>query len=339
MYKIILAFCGLLFAVIIAVSGYMAYETYTFLKVAPEVESREIVFTVESGQTFYEIAERLEAEGLIRNVQYFRLLARWQHKLESLQAGDFKLNANWAPQQVLDQLVSGKPILYKLAIPEGLPWWEVARVVEKAGYATFDDFSRAIRDKELLKRNNIPGDTAEGFLFPETYLLKRAKGKDARPIVEMLLKMFWKQAAKVWPQGPPPGPILRELVTLASLVEKETSVSDERTRVAGVYAERLKRNMLLQCDPTIIYGLGERFNGNITRKDLESAANLYNTYQHAGLPPGPICSPGLKSLQAAVNPEKHDYLYFVAKGDGSHQFSKNLQDHNQAVRKYQLHKN
>jgi UPF0755 protein len=339
MFKLILAFVGLLFSAVLLITGYMGYEAYTFLKVPPEAQSREILFTVEPGQTFYEIAERLQAEGVIRNVQYFRFLAHWQHKLEAIQAGDFKINANWTPQQVLDQLVSGKPILYKLAIPEGLPWWEVARIVEKAGYASFEDFGRAIRDKELLKRNNIPGDSAEGFLFPETYMLKRARGKDAKPIVEMLIKMFWKQAAKAWPGGAPSGRELRDLVTLASLIEKETSVPEERPRVSGVYVERLKRNMLLQCDPTVIYGLGETFNGNITRKDLENAANLYNTYTHPGLPPGPICSPGLKSLQAAVNPERHEYIYFVAKGDGSHFFSKNLQEHNAAVRKYQLHKN
>jgi UPF0755 protein len=131
-------------------------------------------------------------------------------------------------------------------------------------------------------------------------------------------------------------PAIRDKVTLASLVEKETGVAEERHRIAGVFVNRLKRGMRLQCDPTVIYGIGPEFDGNLKRKHLNNPANKYNTYRHGGLPPGPICSPGLDSIKAALNPEEHDFLYFVSRGDGTHKFSKTLAEHNRAVRRFQL---
>ena len=246
------------------------------------------------------------------------------------------LHTGWLPEKVLETLVLGKPILYRLSLREGLTWWETARIVEEAGYATFEDFALTIQDKELLARYHVPFDSAEGFLFPETYLLQRPKEKNARPIVEMLLKTFWDRATRVWPEGRPEPEVLKHAVILASMVERETGVPAERPTVAGVFAKRLKIGMLMQCDPTVIYGLGPSFDGNLTRAQLNDADNPYNTYQRRGLPPGPICSPGLDALLAAVNPEDHDYLYFVSKNDGSHHFSKNLREHNNAVRTYQL---
>ena len=154
--------------------------------------------------------------------------------------------------------------------------------------------------------------------------------------VEAMLKEFWKQSEAVWPgETKPKGKDLLAAITLASIVEKETGVDAERPRVAGVFANRLAKGMLLQTDPTIIYGLGEKFDGNLTRANLEDTANPYNTYVRPGLPPGPICSPGLKSLQAVAAPEVHDLYYFVATGEGEHKFSKTLDEHINAVNKYQ----
>ncbi len=336
MRKLVLCFVGLLFLSIIIGTAMIGYEAFRFLKVPPAKPGREVLVDIPQGETFTSIAAMLEKKGVIRNEQYFRLLAKYEKKLGKIQAGEFKLSTGWKPQRVLDTLVSGQPILYKLSIPEGLTWWQTAELVEKAGYADVDDFAKAVRDPELLKTYHIPFDTAEGFLFPETYLLKRPDKKDARAIVELLLKSFWERTKGIWKQNPPDPKRVRRLVILASLVEKETGVGAERRRVAGVYQQRLDRKMLLQCDPTVIYGLGQAFSGNITRKNLEDKKNSYNTYQHPGLPPGPIASPGLKSLQAAADPEEHDFLYFVSKGDGSHYFSKNLKEHNRAVYKYQL---
>ena len=336
MRKLVLCFVSLLFLGIFIGTAMIGYEAFRFLKLPPENPGHEVLVDIPQGATFTSVAEMLEDKGVIRNEQYFRLLAKYEKKLGKIQAGEFKLSTAWTPQRVLDMLVSGQPILYKLSIPEGLTWWQTAEIVQKAGYADIDDFAEAIADPELLKKYHIPFDNAEGFLFPETYLLKRPDKKDAHAVVELLLKSFWERSKGIWKKNPPDPQRVRRLVILASLVEKETGVGEERQRVAGVYQQRLDRNMLLQCDPTVIYGLGQSFNGNITRKNLEDPSNTYNTYKHPGLPPGPIASPGLKSLQAAADPEDHDFLYFVSKGNGTHYFSKSLKEHNRAVRKYQL---
>ena len=336
MRRFLLASVSLLFIVILLAAGYIAYEGYSFLRVPPSSPGEEAFFTVGPGETFYSVAQRLYDQGLITNVQYFRLLARYKNNLNSIQAGEFRLHSGWTPDKVLSMLVSGRPILYRLSLREGLTWWETGKIVSEAGYCSFDDFAATVRDPELLARYHIPFKNAEGFLFPETYLLQRPKKRDARPVVELLLKTFWERAAKVWPEGRPAPEILKRVVILASVVEKETGVASERPTIAGVYAKRLQKNMLLQADPTVIYGLGQQFDGNLTRPHLNDADNAYNTYQKPGLPPGPICSPGLDALLAAAHPEEHDFYYFVAKGDGSHYFSKNLREHNRAVRKYQL---
>jgi len=338
MRRLILALVSLLFIAILGAAGYVAYETYSFLKVPPASPGEELFFTVEPGETFYQVAQRLHDKGVISNVQYFRLLARYKKQLNLIQAGEFKLHTGWQPEQVLEMLVSGQPILYKLSIPEGLTWWQTGKLVADAGYCTLEDFKATVHDPELLAEYHIPFDSAEGFLFPETYLLQRPKEKDARPIVELLLQMFWKKAAALWPDARPAPAELGRIVILASVVEKETGAPEERPTIAGVYVRRLQKKMLLQADPTVIYGLGEDFDGNLTRKHLNDATNPYNTYQRPGLPPTPICSPGLHALQAAADPEEHDYLYFVSKGDGTHHFSKSLREHNRAVRKYQLNR-
>ena len=195
-----------------------------------------------------------------------------------------------------------------------------------------------IRDPEFLHHWNIPFDSAEGFLFPETYLLPHPRELNmaaARTVADRLVEMFWKQADKLWPNGRPAQSDLKRLVTLASIIEKETSVPSERTRVAGVYTNRLRRNMLLQADPTVIYGMGPEFKGRLLYKHLDDKKNPYNTYQNPGLPPGPICSFGSAALQAALAPEDHKFLYFVATGKGrEHKFSKTLSEHNKAVQEY-----
>lgn len=343
MRRLLLAFVALLFTCVLAAAAYVGYEGYSFLKKPPQSPGQDVTVTVAPGETFYQVAEKLHAQNVITNVQYFRILAKHKGVLSSIQAGEFKLSTGWAPGKVLETLVKGKPILYKLAIREGLTWWETAKLVEKAGYADFDAFAAAIKDPQLLKKYHIPFKNAEGFLFPETYHLKKPTGKDAKMVAEVLVKMFWKQAAAIWPgvankenKQWPADDEIKKMVILASLVEKETGAPPERARIAGVYAQRLKRKMLLQCDPTIIYGLGTSFDGNLRRKHLNDPKNPYNTYQHAGLPPGPICSPGLDALKAAAKPEEHKFLYFVSKGDGTHYFSKSLREHNNAVRKYQL---
>ena len=229
-------------------------------------------------------------------------------------------------------------MLYRVTVPEGLPWWEVGRVLEQAGLCTAADFDAVIHDSEFLRHWGIPFESAEGFLYPDTYFMPQPRAMDpaaARAAAGRMVDTFWRKADALWPEGRPDPATLRRVVTLASIVEKETAVPAERSRVAGVYANRLKKNMLLQADPTVIYGLGPDFRGPLLTKHLQDGGNAYNTYRLAGLPPGPICSPGLAALRAALSPEVHNYLYFVANGkDGGHVFSTTLSQHNRAVRDY-----
>jgi UPF0755 protein len=330
-------FLTAIFSCLLLLGGALFLVAYQYISTPIADPGREKIVAIPKGLSFNQIARRLQKEDIIKNAWKFRLLARIQDKAAKVQAGEFRIHTHWTPARILDTLTQGQAVLYKLSIPEGLTWWETARIVQKSGLASYSSFASAAQNSTLLRRYNIPGSTAEGYLFPETYHVPRPEDKDALPIVSSMLEEFREQTKQqLWPQGPPKTQKVHRIVTIASLVEKETSVAEERATVAGVYMNRLEKGMRLQCDPTTIYGLGRQFDGNLTKKHLKDSDNPYNTYQHAGLPPGPICSPGLASLQATLNPEEHDYLYFVAKGDGSHHFSKTLAEHNRAVRKYQL---
>ncbi|MEW5774158.1 MAG: endolytic transglycosylase MltG [Thermodesulfobacteriota bacterium] len=320
-----------------AMAGWFAWQAWTFLNSPPGEPGTEKVVAIEPGQTFDHVARLLQAEGIITDAAKFRVLGQWKGKLAAIKAGEFALHTGMRPAAVLAAITEGRPLLHRLQVVEGLAWWQVGRLVEESGLASFESFAQAVRDPELLAEFSIPFSSAEGFLFPDTYFVPRPRGRDAEPIVRAMLAAFWRQAGqRLWPSGRPGAEELGRTLILASLVEKETAEPEERGRIAGVYANRLERRMLLQCDPTVIYGLGAAFDGNLRRVHLEDAGNPYNTYARPGLPPGPICSPGLASLAAAASPEAHRFLYFVAMGNGSHVFSTNLEAHNRAVRRYQL---
>ncbi len=323
--------------------GYAAFEANTFLNTPAREFDFEKTVEVEilRGDTFGKVAARLEKAGIITNALYFRLYAMWEGRTGSIQAGVFEFSTVWDPREVLHHLVFGHPVLYRLTIREGLPWWEVAKIVEENGFATAEDFKEVIHDPEFLAKHNIPFASAEGFLFPDTYFLRKPKemNKDAAlALADRLVGTFAKKTKDLFAEAgvDKDEAKLKEVIILASMVEKETGIADERGLVAGVFANRLRLGMLMQCDPTIIYGLGESFNGNIRRRDLEDDKNPYNTYRHPGLPPGPICSPGLAAIAAAAHPAEHDYLYFVAtQAGGEHIFNSSLNEHNKAVNKYQ----
>lgn len=333
------------FVLIVAVfaGGWFWYEYSRFLTTAPETPGQEVAFDLAPGMRMAQVSEGLAKKNIITDAFRFRLLARLTKQDAKLQAGRFALNTGWTPDRVLEQLMHGRPILFRLTIPEGLTWWQTARLLEEAGFVRYNDFRQVIMDSDFLRHYGIPFASAEGFLMPDTYLLKKIDSgdedkwkKQARAVAGRLVDNFWRKSSGLWPGGTKPdSTILSRLIILASIVEKETAVASERARVAGVYANRLERKMLLQADPTVIYGLGDSFDGNLRRKHLDDNGNPYNTYQKPGLPPGPICSFGTAALTAAIKPEVHDYLYFVAKTDGGeHRFSKNLSEHNNAVRQY-----
>lgn len=319
--------------------GYKAWQEEQFLTIPPETPGHALIFRVEPGQPFTTISANLKKVGLITDTRRFLSLAKRSGKTAAIRAGQFKLNTGWTPEQMLHELTTSAGIMKKAAIREGLTWWQTADKIQAAGLGTRDNFAKAVTDRTLLDTYGIQAKDAEGYLFPETYLLTPPIGDQSTYMAKTMMKEFFRNAKKVWPNGLPEWKELHKTVILASLVEKETGDVSERKRISGVFHNRLKRGMLIQADPTIIYGLGPAFDGNIRKSHLRDKNNPYNTYVIRGLPPGPICSPGLDALMAAVHPEDHNYLYFVAKGDGSHYFSKNLNEHNNAVRKYQLRRN
>ncbi len=330
----------IIFLLILGAGGFVAYDAHRFLNAAPGQPGVTVIYTVEQGASFNRVARDLKDLSVITDTLRFRILARVYGAEPRLRAGVFQFNTGWNPRQVLYMLTTrGDMPVMACTIREGLTWWQVARQLEAEGYVTFDQFRDVIHDPAFLAEHGIPFANAEGFLFPDTYQIAKPFGaptpERTRAIASRLVGTFWLKTADFWPDGPPPIDDLKRAVILASLVEKETGRADERARVAGVYDNRLTKGMLMQADPTTIYGLGPGFNGNLRRAQLNDPANPYNTYQHKGLPPGPICSPGLEAIAAALDPEKHDYLFFVSRNDGSHQFSKNLKDHINAVNRYQ----
>lgn len=338
--------------------GWLWHEANSFLKTPAAGSGKQIYFDVPKGGNLSRIAKDLDEAGLVSDAEKFALYARYMGAASKLKAGRFALNDGWTPVEILEALVNGKPALLRVTVPEGLTWWQTGRLLADNGLVRFDEFRDIIHDPQFLSHYGIPFKNAEGFLMPDTYLVNMPQdaptGKDAgefyrnqaRAVAGRMIDNFWRKTAEVWPNAAgksaanpvtlrPDAPNLKKWLTLASIVEKETAIDDERPRVAGVYENRLGKGMLLQADPTVIYGLGPDFGGALRKSQLEDKANPYNTYQNAGLPPGPISSVGLAALRAAVHPEKHDFLYFVAKTDGGeHVFSKTLDAHNAAARAY-----
>ncbi len=337
--KFLLKIFSLLLLIALVGGAYIFWQSKIFLSTSPQEPGVEILFDVPSGATFAKVANSLEAKGLITDAFKFTLLARIKNMDSKLQAGRFALHSSWTPDKILLYLVQGDPLLYRITIREGLTWWETGKLLEAQGFVRFEDFKTVITDPNFLRKYAIPFKNAEGFLMPDTYLLKRDDKpnlESARVVASRLVDTFWQKMDKYWANGKrPTATELRRLVILASIVERETGVAHERARVAGVYANRLRIKMPLQADPTIIYGLGPNFDNNLRRVHLDDAKNPYNTYQHRGLPPGPICSPGVAAMRAAIDPEVHKFLYFVAITDGGeHAFSKTLREHQNAVRQY-----
>ncbi|MFO8031344.1 MAG: endolytic transglycosylase MltG [Desulfohalobiaceae bacterium] len=326
-----------LFASLVLASLLAGIYLYQYLFLPLQTPGTEKTVIIAPGDSLHSISESLQQEDIIQNARSFRLLARLSNKAQSIQAGEFALDTSWSRVRILKHLCQGQVVLHKINIPEGLTWWQIAQLMHDSGLSDFKAFAQAVQDKNILESFDIPAKNLEGYLYPETYQLPKPLLGQAQPIVGQMVSQFYKVARNsLWPEGLPEASKVHRTVILASLVEKETGRSEERRRIAGVLQNRLERNMPLQCDPTVIYGLGPEFDSRLRKKELNDQDNPYNTYQHPGLPPGPICSPGLESLKAALNPEEHSYLYFVSKGDGSHKFSKNLKEHNQAVRKYIL---
>ena len=274
---------------VMSMGSYFMWKNYDFLYAPPETPGKDINFLIPHGSLFSETAQQLQARGLVKDAQMFLGLAEAKGLTSKIQAGEFLLNTGWLPQRILKEISSGPGLMHRFTVREGLTWWQIADLVQEAGLGNAHEFSQAVHDKHLLAQYSIPAETAEGYLFPETYMFTKARELNTRQIVEMMMREFFQQAKNVFGSELPKPEILHRYVTLASIVEKETGHPSERFRIAGVYANRLKKPMRLQADPTTIYGLGSHFDGNLTHKNLADKNNIYNTYQQDGLPPGDGC--------------------------------------------------
>ncbi len=327
----------ILIALFILITSFFYYFTYTWTSPINE-KGTHLVFEVKKGDSFLGVVNKLKKQGILKETKVFYLMGKLTGDSHKIKAGEFLINTRWSEKKLMRYLVSGRPYLHKIYIPAGSPWWEVGRILASQGILKFSDFKKVIFDRKFLDQNNIPGKNGEGYLYPDTYYFEKGDSLEhAREVVETLIDEFWKNVRKyVWVNGLPDQTEVYKVVILASIVEKEALYDFEKPIIAGVFFNRLKLNMPLQSDPTVIYGLGPGFSGNLRKKDLRDKRNPYNTYTHKGLPPTPICSPTISSIYAVVHPAKHSYLYFVAKGDGTHKFSRTLREHNLAVYKYQI---
>ena len=275
----------------------------------------------------------LEREGLVRHWALFLGYLKLAKPRSPLQAGEYRFAEPLSIIQVADKLIRGLIYYHEFTVPEGYSLFEIGALLEQKGFARAADLLAAAGRADLVADLSQSARNLEGFLFPDTYRL--ARGTTADEIARLMVRRFREVYAAFQPLLSQSPLNLHQVVTLASLIEKETSVDAERELISAVFQNRLKKGMLLQCDPTVIYAaqLKGNYRGTIFQSDLESNSP-YNTYRHPGLPPGPIANPGKRSLEAALRPAQSDYLYFVADNRGGHVFSRTLAEHQRAVAAY-----
>lgn len=290
------------------------------------------VFEIAPGMTLKKVSQKLSRQNLIRSASAFQAIALIQDKQKLIMVGEYNVSPSMLPTDILQRITSGKTVLHPVTIPEGYRITEIADLLEKQDLADKETFLQQTKNMELV--TGVSADSLEGYLFPETYHFGKFTAEAT--IVKKMVETFKERALKqkFLKRAEEMGFSYHEIITLASLIEKETGKDSERKKISSVFHNRLKKNMRLQTDPTVIYAI-ENFDGNIRKHDLK-IDSPYNTYRYKGLPPGPVASPGLKSIVAALYPAKTANLYFVSRQDGSHQFSATLNEHNRAVQKYQL---
>lgn len=291
------------------------------------------IFTVHPGASLKTISRQLAARGWMSHPYFLVIEGRRRGVAGRIKAGEYELNPGISPRGVLDLIVSGKVVQYSLTIPEGWTFRQIMEAVKKDNILkhTLDNSS----EDYVMAKLGRPGEAAEGRFFPDTYYFPRGTSdldflRRAYNTMSRVLEEEWENR-----DGGLPYKSSYEALIMASIIEKETAVAEERSKIAGVFVRRLQRGMLLQTDPTVIYAMGKHFDGDIRNKDLR-IASPFNTYVSKGLPPTPIASPGRASIHAALHPAQGTALYFVAMGDGHHHFSDTLAEHNKAVAKYQL---
>lgn len=330
--KKILMLGGGLLAVVLLAAALGTARMNRFLD-APAVPNGDADFVIDAGTSFGSVAAELEAQGVISDADWLRIYARWSGDAGKVHAGDYLLRAGSTPRQILEQFTSGAVRLYSFTIIEGWNRWDLLKALHDR-----PELTATLTDEDwpaFLQELGTEATHPEGLFLPETYRFPRDASdreilRQANQLLQQALTEEWATKSSDAAVNTP-----YEALILASIIEKETARADERQRISGVFTRRLQKRMRLQTDPTVIYGIGRNFNGNLTRKDLRTPTP-YNTYTKHGLPPTPIAMPGRAAIHAALHPAAGDELFFVATGkdDGSHKFSTTKEEHDAAVAEY-----
>lgn len=310
----------------------LAAGAFTLALLTPaQKTAKDRMVWVAKGASVKDVLRGLKEDGLLRWDKPLLLWCRLTGRGGTIKAGEYRLNGAMSPLTLLGVLERGEVVIHPVTIPEGFTAAQIGEALQREGILGLEQFISAVKDPHSSQRLGLPGPTLEGYLFPDTYHF--VKGQTPWDVIRTMVARFKAVTAPLLPRMKEQGLTLKELVTLASIVEKETGDPSEQPLVASVFLNRLKAGMPLQSDPTVIYGI-HSFQGNLTREDLKRPGP-YNTYRRRGLPPTPIANPGLGAIQAVLDPAETDYLYFVSKNDGTHAFSRTLAEHNRAVRRYQ----
>jgi len=313
--------------------GWLMMEYNHFVETPINVEQAGLHFEIVKGDTLKKVSRQLYQDGVLVNPYYLVWLGKWKGNANEIKKGEYLFENGITPLQLLNKIVNGEVIEYSATIIEGMTFRELLHSLDENEHLVHT--LKGLKAKAIMARLGYPKQHPEGRFLPDTYHFPRNTTdleflQRAYKAMDEFVNEQWQNREVGTPLKSP-----YDALILASIVEKETAVPEERGKIAGVFTRRLIKHMRLQTDPTVIYGLGTKFDGNLRKRDLVNDTP-YNTYRHNGLPPTPIAMPGRDAIKAAINPEPGDSLYFVAKGDGSHVFTSNLRDHNNAVIKYQL---
>lgn len=321
-----------LLLVLTLASVWLIGDMLHFIKTPASLEPKEVVMEVPVGMSVPALSELLHGQGLVRSAGKFRWLVRFKGAARQIKAGEYQLSTGLRPGELLNKIIRGEVRLHQITFPEGYTLKQMAELLEASNVVNAESFIATANNPQFVHSLGIPATSLEGYLFPDTYRFARKLPVETvlRSFVTMFNQHFGPVQEK---QARELGFTRHQVVILASVVEKETAVAEERPLIAGVFLNRLRKRVRLQSDPTVIYGL-RNFDGNLTRAHLQQDTP-YNTYTRRGLPVGPICNPGAASIQAVLNPTSTSYLYFVAKKDGTHHFSTTLVEHNAAVVRHQ----
>jgi UPF0755 protein len=326
------ALAALLVLALVLAAGWLAHQVFQPYQGYP---GEEIFVVIPRGASSAAIGETLEAHGVVRSGQLFRWYVRALRSSPSLKAGEYRFAGPLSLSEVAEKIQFGRIYYLRITVPEGRDLFELTSQLADQGFGTVEAFQAAFRRAAMIEDLDPAATDLEGYLFPSTYFVQRhtSENEIARHMIDTF-KANWtpehQQRAEELNMS------VRDVITLASLIEKEARIPEERALVSAVFHNRLRLNMRLGCDPTVVYAakIAGRWNGVINMSDLRYESP-YNTYLYSGLPPGPIASPGRRSIDAALHPADSDYLYFVARNDGSHVFSRNYTDHQRAVNQYQ----